>query len=44
MATTAFNFGIPRDWNIVSEEYTYGTDPLNDTKDGYGTNIDPKDI
>ena len=35
--------GKTDDWDIVGEEYTYGTDLLNDTKDGHGTNIDPKD-
>src|SRR3989339_1303551 len=32
------------DWNMVGPEYTYGTDLLNDTEDGHGTNIDPKDL
>jgi len=36
--------GKTDDWDIVGEEYTYGTDLLNDTEDGHGTNIDPKDI
>ncbi len=36
--------GNTDDWDIVGEEYTYRTDLLNDTEDGHGTNIDPKDI
>lgn len=36
--------GKTDDWNMVGEEYTYRTDLLNDTEDGHGTNIDPKDI
>ena len=36
--------GKTSDWDIVPERYTYGTDLLNDTEDGHGTNIDPKDL
>jgi len=36
--------GKTDDWDIVGEEYTYGTDLLNDTEDGHGTNIDPNDL
>ena len=36
--------GKTDDWNIVGEEYTYGTDLLSETNDDHGTNIDPKDI
>ena len=36
--------GNTDDWDIVGDEYTYRTDLLNDTEDGHGTNIDPKDI
>ncbi len=36
--------GDKSDWAIVPENYTYGTDQLNDTEDGMGTNIDPKDL
>ena len=32
------------DWAIVPETYRYGTDQLNDTEDGHGVNIDPKDL
>src|SRR3989339_1871483 len=32
------------DWNMVGPEYTYGTDLLNDTEDGHGTNIDRRDL
>ena len=36
--------GDKTDWAIVPEAYTYGTDQLNDTEDGMGTDIDPKDL
>jgi len=36
--------GQIKDWDIVPEEYTYGTNELNDTEDGMGTDIDPKDL
>ena len=36
--------GDKRDWELVPENYTYGTDLLNDTEDGMGTDIDPKDL
>ncbi len=36
--------GKTDDWDIVGKEYTYGTNLLNDTEDGHGINIDPKDI
>ncbi|MEQ8879054.1 MAG: PKD domain containing protein [Cyclobacteriaceae bacterium] len=36
--------GDKSDWEIVPENYTYGTDLLNDTEDGMGTDIDPKDL
>jgi hypothetical protein len=32
------------DWSMVGPEYTYGTDLINDTEDGHGTNIDRKDL
>jgi len=32
------------DWNIVPDEYSYGNEEINDTEDGHGTNIDPKDL
>ncbi len=32
------------DWDIVPDDYIYGTDLLNDTEDGHGTNIDRKDL
>ena len=36
--------GDKSDWDVVPKSYTYGTDLLNDTEDGKGTNIDPKDL
>ncbi len=36
--------GQAEDWDIVPESYEYGTDLLNDTEDGHGTKIDPKDL
>ena len=36
--------GKTEDWDMVPERYTYGTDLLNDTEDGHGTDIDPKDL
>lgn len=36
--------GDKSDWEIVPKSYTYGTDLLNDTEDGIGTDIDPKDL
>ena len=36
--------GKTGDWDIVPDSYTYGTDLLNDTENGHGTNIDPKDL
>ena len=36
--------GDTSDWEIVPQDYSYGTDQLNDTEDGLGTNIDPKDL
>jgi hypothetical protein len=36
--------GDKSDWDMVPKNYTYGTDLLNDTEDGKGTNIDPKDL
>jgi len=36
--------GDKSDWAIVPKNYVYGTDLLNDTEDGMGTNIDRKDI
>ena len=35
--------GDTSDWDMVGEEYTYGLDLLNDTEDGMGTDLDPKD-
>ncbi len=32
------------DWEIVPKDYTYGTDELNDTEDGMGTDISPEDL
>jgi len=32
------------DWNIVSEEYVYGSDQLSDTVKDHGTDIDLKDL
>ena len=36
--------GKTDDWKIVTDDYVYGTDLLNDTEDGHGTNIDRKDL
>lgn len=36
--------GKKNDWAIVPANYTYATDLLNDTEDGMGTDIDPKDL
>ena len=36
--------GKKDDWAIVPANYTYATDLLNDTEDGMGTDIDPKDL
>ena len=36
--------GRTDDWNIVPDDYCYGTDQLNDTEDGHGLNIDPHDL
>lgn len=36
--------GNTDDWSMVPATYTYGTNELNDTEDGMGTNIDPKDL
>lgn len=36
--------GDTTDWNIVPSSYSYGTDQLNDTEDGMGTDIDPNDL
>ncbi len=36
--------GDTSDWEIVPDHYTYGTDLLNDTEDGHGTEIDRKDL
>ncbi len=36
--------GDASDWKMIPESYTYGTDQLNDTEDGMGTNIDPNDL
>jgi len=36
--------GKTDDWAIVPAEYSYGTDQLDDTEDGHGTNIDRKDL
>ena len=32
------------DWAMVPESYRYGTQLLNDTEDGHGTTIDPRDL
>ena len=32
------------DWEMVPEEYVYGTDQLKDTVMGKGTNHDPEDL
>ena len=36
--------GKTDDWDIVGEEYIYTSELLNDTEDGHGTDIDPKDF
>jgi len=36
--------GDSSDWEIVPDEYTYGTELLNDTEDGHGVEIDRKDL
>ena len=36
--------GKTDDWKIVPEQYIYGTDQLNDTRDGHGTDIDASDL
>ncbi|HSI74510.1 MAG TPA: PKD domain-containing protein [Lunatimonas sp.] len=36
--------GDKSDWNMVPESYVYGTELLNDTEDGHGTDIDPLDL
>jgi hypothetical protein len=36
--------GKTEDWDMVPDRYSYGTDLLNDTEDGHGTDIDPKDL
>jgi hypothetical protein len=36
--------GDKSDWEMVPKNYTYGTELLNDTEDGIGINIDPKDL
>ncbi len=36
--------GDTSDWEIVPNDYTYGTDLLNDTEDGHGTEIDREDL
>lgn len=36
--------GDKSDWAMVPESYVYGTDLLNDTEDGHGTDIDPQDL
>ncbi|AEM71709.1 PKD domain-containing protein [Allomuricauda ruestringensis DSM 13258] len=36
--------GDMSDWEIVPEDYIYGTDLLNDTEDGMGTDIPPEDL
>lgn len=36
--------GKTNDWDMVPDDYIYGTDLLNDTEDGHGTNIDRKDL
>lgn len=32
------------DWNIVPQDFVYGTVELSDTEDGLGSDIDPKDL
>lgn len=36
--------GETEDWNMVPESYVYGTDLLNDTEDGHGTDINTEDL
>ena len=36
--------GDTSDWAMVPDSYIYRTDQLNDTEDGLGTEIDPKDL
>jgi len=36
--------GKTADWEMVPESYAYGTNLLNDTEDGHGTEIDPNDL
>ena len=36
--------GDTTDWEIVPPSYSYGTEELNDTEDGHGTNINPEDL
>jgi hypothetical protein len=36
--------GKTDDWEMVPDAYCYGTDLLNDTEDGQGSNIDPGDL
>ena len=36
--------GDTSDWQMVPATYTYGTNELNDTEDGHGTDIDPSDL
>jgi len=36
--------GDTDDWKIVPKRYTYGTELLNDTEDGHGTDIDRNDL
>ncbi len=36
--------GDTSDWDMVGDQYAYGSDLLNDTEDGHGTDIDPNDF
>ncbi|MDP2982777.1 MAG: PKD domain-containing protein [Candidatus Latescibacter sp.] len=36
--------GNTDDWNIVPDDYAYGNEEINDTEDGHGANIDPKNL
>lgn len=36
--------GRTDDWDMVPGSFRYGTDQLNDTEDGHGTDIDPEDL
>lgn len=36
--------GHTDDWAMVPDSYTYGTEYLNDTEDGHGTDIDRNDL